>query len=191
MRAAAQMDTEEFNNIIKADWGHISHPKVRLYIGKFFERTRIANKIAAKVHGNYGVYLVSIEVKGKETHSACSCYVGKGGGCHHCYALAHTFLNSPDSFTVVERKTLPKTPSLEDVADYLRGVTLDDLLKELKTAGTAQKDFAETIGMNPRHLSSIKASELRNRFYNELGATKLACLWMIEHSRRSRKSRRK
>lgn len=191
MSATAQMDLNELKNIIEANWSRISHPKVRLYIGKFFERTRTDNKIAAKVHGNYGVYLVSIEVKDTGTRSACSCYVGKGGGCHHCSALAHTFLNSPDSFKVIERKTLQRTPALEDISDYLRGVTLDELLKELKASGIAQKDFAEAIGMNPRHLSSIKSSELRNRFYNELGATKLACLWMIEHSSRSRKSRRK
>jgi uncharacterized Zn finger protein len=191
MSATAQMDASEFKNIIEADWGRITYHKVRLYIGKFFERTRTENKIAAKVHGNYGVYLVSIEVKDKGTRSACSCYIGKGGGCHHCYALAHTFLNSPDSFKVIERKRLPKTPALEDISDYLRGTTLEELLKELKAAGIAQKDFADIIGMNPRHLSSIKSSELRNRFYNELGATKLPCLWLIEHTKPARKGRRK
>jgi hypothetical protein len=191
MSAAAPMGTGELKDIIEAGWSHISHPKVRRYVGKFFERTRTGNKIAAKVHGNYGVYLVSIEAKDKGTRSACSCYVGKGGGCHHCYALAHTFLNSPDSFKVIERKALPKKPALEDISDYLQGATLDELLKELKAAGVAQKDFAESIGMNPRHLSSIKSSELRNRYYNELGATKLACLWVIEHIKPARKSSRK
>jgi uncharacterized Zn finger protein len=191
MSATAQIDTGEFKNMIEADWGHISHPKVRLYIGKFFERTRTENKIAAKVHGNHGVYLVSIEVKDKGTRSACSCYIGKGGGCHHCYALAHTFFNSPDSFKIIERKMLPKVVALEDISDYLKGTTLDELLRELKAAGVAQKDFAESVGMNPRHLSSIKSSELRNRYYHELGATKLACLWMIERFTRAGKSRRK
>ncbi|HEY0543925.1 MAG TPA: hypothetical protein VGC91_00900 [Pyrinomonadaceae bacterium] len=191
MSATAQIDTGEFKNMIEADWGRISHPKVRLYIGKFFERTRTENKIAAKVHGNHGVYLVSIEVKDKGTRSACSCYIGKDGGCHHCYALAHTFLNRPDSFKIIERKTLPKVVALEDISDYLKGTTLDELLKELKAAGVTQKDFAESVGMNPRHLSSIKSSELRNRYYHELGATKLACLWMIERFTRAGKSRRK
>ncbi len=191
MSTTAQTDADEFKNIIEAGWRHISHPKVRRYIGKFFERTRTGNKIAAKVHGNYGVYLVSIEAKDKGTRSACSCYIGKGGGCHHCYALAHTFLNSPDSFKVIERKMLPKKPALEDISDYLQSTTLDELLKELKAAGIAQKNFAESIGMNPRHLSSIKSSELRNRYYNELGATKLACLWVFEHTRPIRKSSRK
>jgi uncharacterized Zn finger protein len=186
-----QTDFDQLKTVIEADWPGEPGEKVRRYVGKFFERTRTENKIAAKVHGNHGVYLVSIEVKEEGTRSACSCYIGKGGGCHHCYALARTFLNHPDSFKAAEKKELRKVKSLEDVDAYLRGTTLDELLKELKAAGVAQKDFAESIGMNPRHLSSIKSSELRNRYYNELGATKLACLWMIEHTSRARKSRRK
>jgi uncharacterized Zn finger protein len=188
---APETGVDELKNIIEANWPPTAHLKVQRYVGKFFERSRTGNKIAAKVHGNYGVYIVSIQVKGKEAHSACSCYIGKGGGCHHCNALAGTFLNSPDSFKVVEKKELRKVMSLEDVGAYLRGTTLDELLKKLKAAGVAQKDFADIIGMNPRHLSSIKSGELRNRFYNELGATKLACLWMFEHTKSARKSRRK
>jgi hypothetical protein len=189
MSVTTPMDENEFKAIIEADWGQIFHPKVRLYIGKFFERTRTGNKLAAKVHGNYGVYRVSIEVKGKETRGACSCYVG--GGCHHCSALAHTFLKSPDSFAVIKRKTLRKVTRLEDVSAYLQGTTLDELLGKLKAAGVTQKDFCAAIGMNPRHLSSVKSSELSNRYYKELGAIKLACLWMIELANRPGKSRRK
>ena len=191
MSATPQTDVDELKTIIEAHWRHASHPKVQRYVGKFFGRTRTANKIAAKVNGNYGVYLVSIEAKEQGTRSACSCYIGKGGGCHHCQALARTFLNHPASFQIVERKPLRKIATPEEIADYLRGTTLEELLKDLKAAGIKQKDFAESIGMNPRHLSSIKSSELRNRYYNELGATKLACLWMIEHSKRSGKKSRK
>jgi uncharacterized Zn finger protein len=186
-----QTDGDELKKIIEGDWHYAAHPKIQRYVGKFFERIRTENKITAKVHGNYGVYTASIKVQGKETQSACSCYIGKGGGCHHCAALARTFLNQPDSFTLVEKKELRQVRSLADVDAYLRGTTLDELLRELKAAGVAQKDFADIIGMNPRHLSSIKSSELRNHYYNELGATKLACLWVIEHTRHSRKNRRK
>jgi hypothetical protein len=35
--------------------------------------------------------------------------------------------------------------------------------------------------MTTRHLGAIKSAELRNHFFHELGATKLACLWVIEH----------
>ena len=70
---------------------------------------------------------------------------------------------------------------LTDVRAYLDSVTLDALLTQLKAKGITQKAFAEQIGMNTRHLSVIKASELRNHYFNELGATKLACLWMLDH----------
>lgn len=191
MSSTAQTEVDELKCVIEARWPYASHPKAQRYVGEFFERTRTENKLAAKVNGNHGVYLVSIEVKEQGTRSACSCYIGKGGGCHHCQALARTFLNNPESFTAVEKKARRKIATPEDVADYLRGTTLEELLKDLKAAGIEQKDFAESIGMNPRHLSSIKSSELRNRYYNELGATKLACLWMIEHSKRAGKNSRK
>ena len=58
---------------------------------------------------------------------------------------------------------------------------LEFLLQALKVKGISQKQLAESMGMNPRHLSAIKSSELRHRYFNELGATKLACLWMLEH----------
>jgi hypothetical protein len=67
------------------------------------------------------------------------------------------------------------------VGSYLERVTLDSLLLELKSKGMSQKAFAETIGMSTRHLSTIKSSELRNRCFHELGATKLACMWFLEH----------
>jgi hypothetical protein len=35
--------------------------------------------------------------------------------------------------------------------------------------------------MNPRHLTAIKSSEARHRYFHELGATKLAVLWVIEN----------
>jgi hypothetical protein len=35
--------------------------------------------------------------------------------------------------------------------------------------------------MNPRHLTAVKSKELRNRYFNELGAIKLASLWVLEH----------
>jgi len=51
-------------------------------------------------------------------------------------------------------------------------------------AEITQKALAEGMGMNPRHLTAIKSSELRNRYFNELGATKLACLWVLEHCKK-------
>jgi uncharacterized Zn finger protein len=124
---------------------------------------------------------VSVQVEGQRLSSACSCYIGKGGDCHHCHALALTFLSDPDAFQEIRPKTLNQIQSLPELEEYMQGTTLDALLRELKVKGITQKAFAASIGMNPRHLTAIKSSELRNRYYNELGATKLACLWVLEH----------
>jgi uncharacterized Zn finger protein len=113
-------------------------------------------------------------------NSACSCYIGKHGYCHHCAALALTYLNDPASFQEIKPKPLTTLKELADLHEYLQGTTLDALLQELKAHGITQKAFAQAIGMSSRHLSAVKSSELRNRFYHELGATKLACLWVLE-----------
>ncbi|MCB0214903.1 MAG: hypothetical protein KDJ52_36525, partial [Anaerolineae bacterium] len=70
--------------------------------------------------------------------------------------------------------------ALADLPEYLRSVTLDELIQALKKKGISQKAFAESIGMSSQKLSAIKSSEKRNRYFHELGATKLACLWVLE-----------
>ena len=71
--------------------------------------------------------------------------------------------------------------TLNGLRSYLKGVRLETLLDELKAKGISRKAFAESMGMNPRHLSAIQSSEARHHYYNELGATKVACLWVLEH----------
>ena len=179
-----QTDIDSLTSAIQSAWPQEPSTKAIRYIGKFFDRSRTGKKITAKVHGNYGVYTVSIDAKKANLKSACSCYIGKGGFCHHCAALAFAFLGDPHSFKPIKQKRLNQVHTIDDVELYLKAETLDSLLQELKAQGVTQKEFAESIGMNPRHLSAIKSSESRNRYYNELGATKLACLWMIEHFKR-------
>jgi uncharacterized Zn finger protein len=153
--------------------------KTKRYIGQFFNRTRLGTKIAAQVVGNHGTYTVSIRVDEQRVASACSCYIGKHG-CHHSAALAITFLKEPASFQEIKTRSLAAVQELAELSEYLRGVTLDALLQELKAHSITQKAFADAIGMSSRHLSAVKSSELRNHFYHELGATKLACLWVLE-----------
>lgn len=179
----SQKDVTALLEALRSDWSQPLNAKAQRYVSKFFERQRTGRKISGKVVGNHGTYTVSVEAKDKTTTSACSCYIGASGFCHHCQALASTFLNEPESFTEVKRKTRQSVKTLEDVAGYLQGVTLDALLQELKAHGITQKQMAESIGMSPRHLTAIKSSERRHRYFHELGATKLACLWMIEHFR--------
>ncbi len=174
-------DLDILHTAIKRRWSLVPSSKAKRYVNAFSTATRSGTKITAKVVGNHGTYTVSIQVAEQDLTSACSCYIGKHGSCHHCAALAITFLNDSSVFKVVKQKQVKQVQTLDDVRAYLQSMTLDALLKELKTQGMTQKAFAESIGMNTRHLSAIKSSELRHRSFNELGATKLACLWVLEH----------
>lgn|SRR5262249_32239676 len=185
----SQKDITALTEAIQTDWNHPVSAKAKRYVSQFFNRTRTGRTIVGNVIGNHGTYTVSIEAKGKTTSSACSCYIGAAGSCHHCQALAATFLKEPKSFTAVQRKTRKGVKALDDVRPYLKGVKLDTLLGELKAEGISQKQVAESIGMNPRHLAAIKTSELRHRYFNELGATKLACLWVLERFRAGNRER--
>ncbi len=133
------------------------------------------------MEGNHGAYVVSIDAGSGRVSSACSCFIGKGGHCHHCEALAHTFLRNSGAFQEIQPPAREAIRSLADVQAYLQDVTLETLLAELKANGITQTAFAASIGMSTRHLSAVKSSEHRNHFFNELGSTKLACLWVLEH----------
>jgi uncharacterized Zn finger protein len=175
------LDLDAFRESVRFRWPLAPSAKARPYVNAFFDTERRGTRIIGKVVGNHGTYTVSIHGSAPNLPSACSCYIGKYGYCHHCEALACTFLNDPGLFREIQLKQPQRLPNLTDVGSYLEGVTLDSLLVELKSKGMSQKAFAETIGMSTRHLSTIKSSELRNRYFHELGATKLACLWFLEH----------
>ncbi len=156
-------------------------PKVMQYVGKFFNGEVAGQKISARVVGNYGTYRVTLSAKENRIDSACSCYIGKHGGCHHCSALAITFVKSSESFRVIEPQARKGVRTLEELERYLKSTTLEELILQLKAHGIKQSEFADSIGMASRHLSAVKSSEGRNRYFYELGATKLACLWVLEN----------
>ena len=185
-----QKNNEDLIPIIRSGWPRSAGDKAKPYVGQFFDRVRTDNKITAKVEGNHGIYRVSIKVKDNETDSACSCYIGRDGYCHHCHALALTFIKDPESFTIIRKKKLTSVRTLEQLETYLKQTKLDTLLEDMRSRGITNKEFAERIGMNPRHLSSINSCEKRNMIYHELGATKLACLWVIEHLAKKPKKKR-
>ncbi|MFN0124296.1 MAG: SWIM zinc finger domain-containing protein [Blastocatellia bacterium] len=178
-------DSPEIRQIktrLRANWNLKSEPttKTGAYVDKFYARKRTGMKITACVVGNHGEYTVSIEVRDKDIRSGCGCYIGRDGGCHHCVALAYTFLQDAASFTEIIHPPRKALRTLDALAAYLEGVTLESLLDELKEKGITQKALAESIGMSSRHMSAVKSSELRNHYFHELGATKLACLWALE-----------
>ncbi|MGH9752737.1 MAG: hypothetical protein ACREA2_08125 [Blastocatellia bacterium] len=180
-RAKKVSEVEEIREAILRNEWHISgHEKVARYVGRFFDRQRTGKKIVAKVVGNHGTYTVSLAVQNGRANGSCSCYVGRGG-CHHCVALAKTFLGDPESFVAVIRKKRTSIRTLDGLASYLEGITLDELAEKMKERGITQTAFAESVGMSPRHLTAIKSSEARHRYFHELGVTKLAVLWVIEN----------
>jgi hypothetical protein len=174
-------DIETLQTAIQSHWPGPPGEKAARYVSHFFDGTRTGTKIVAKVEGNHGIYTVSINASQDGFTSACSCYIGKGGYCHHCVALGHTFLCNPDSFREIQIIPREAVGGLPDLPAYLAGVTLEELLAQLKAHGITQKAFAEGIGMSPRHLGAIKSAEARSHFFHELGATKLAALWVVEH----------
>ena len=177
----ADSDLDLLQTALKRRWSWVPSKKAKGYVNAFFATERRGTKIIAKVVGNHGTYTVSIHLDPQGLTSACSCYIGKHGYCHHCEALAITFVRDPSLFQVVTPKQRKDVRNLMDVQAYLQSVTLETLLSQLKEKGITQKAFAEQIGMNTRHLAAIKSSELRHHYFNELGATKLACLWVLEH----------
>jgi len=181
--ALSNSDLEILTKSIQKNWSSPIGDKAKVYVGQFTNRFRIGTKIVANVVGNHGTYTVSIQASTEFTvTSACSCYIGNGGFCHHCAALAKTFLKAPESFVEKVAKQLAEVRELSEITEFLESVTLESLIAQLKEKGITKKVFAASIGMSTQHLSAVKSSELRNRFYHELGATKLACLWMLEHS---------
>src|SRR6266545_5598317 len=94
---------------------------------------------------------------------------------------ARTFLENPSAFKAVKSKQAKDVHDLTDVRAYVARVPLDTWFSQLKAQGITQKAFAEQIGRPTRHLAAMKSSELRHHYCNELGATKLACVWMLEH----------
>jgi hypothetical protein len=58
-----ETDIEVLVSTIQSFWNLLPSDKAHRYIGRFFERSRIGKKIVAKVHGNYGIYTVSIDIK--------------------------------------------------------------------------------------------------------------------------------
>jgi uncharacterized Zn finger protein len=178
-----EQDVHALQQAIQKGWprSYFDGPKVKRYVGKFWNRQRRERKITAVVKGNHGDYTVTIEAQEGGVWSTCSCYKGKHGNCHHCVALGLTFLAEPESFVVIGKVAKTAVTDLDTLQAYLNSVTLDELMKQLRQRGMTQKAFCESIGMTSRHLSAVKSSELRNRHFHELGATKLAVLWVLEH----------
>src|SRR5215831_15695616 len=105
---------------IKRQWSRVPSQKAKPYVNAFFAAVRTETKITAKVVGNHGTYTVSMQLDPHGLTSACSCYIGRHGHCHHCEALAITFLREPGQFKIVKPKPVKAVKSLADVAGALQ-----------------------------------------------------------------------
>ena len=105
-------DIKTLTTSIQRHWPHEPGVKAKRYVGQFFNRTRLGTKISAQVEGNHGTYTVSIQAEKEGVASACSYYIGKGGYCHHCDALAATFLDDAGNFREVKSRKLDNVQSL-------------------------------------------------------------------------------
>lgn len=130
---------------------HADSPKVKRYVGQFWDRQRRERKITAVVQGNHGDYTVAIEAQEAGIWSACSCYIGKRRYCHHCAALGLTFLAEPDSFVVIEKvaKTAVTDEILSKVVD--RGLNKGSVLVNINNISMIlrrhiRQDFGLTVG---------------------------------------------
>lgn len=117
---------ETLQTVLRSHWSHAPSAKAGRYVGQFYALEHTGERISGKVEGNHGTYRVSIQTDGERViSSACSCYIGKHGYCHHCEALAHTYLQNPGAFVVVTAKERGDLGKLNDVYDYLKTTTLE------------------------------------------------------------------
>jgi uncharacterized Zn finger protein len=111
----ADTEIEQLHTAIKRHWPRVPSKKAQPYVNAFSARVRSGTNITAKVVGNHGTYTVSIQLDTQGLTSACSCYIGKHGSCHHCEALALTFVQDPSLFQVVTPKQRKDVRTLTDV----------------------------------------------------------------------------
>ena len=181
------MDIEELKRIIDKNFSKFSTDgKTGSYIGRFFDGEIKNNKIVGYVDGNHGEYKVSLNVVGESVDDQCSCYIGKNG-CHHTIALAYTFLKNSEKFEIIKEVKRIRLNTLEKIRDYLDYVTLEDLTNQMNELGLTQADLAKATGTSSAHISAVKRSEARNRYFKELGVIKMACLWMIDNAKKIKK----
>src|SRR5690348_5330683 len=112
--ALAQLQTA-----IKRQWSRVPSHKAKPYVNAFVAAVRTDTKVTAKVVGNHGTYTVSMQLDTHGLTSACSCYIGKHGHCHHCEALAITFLADPSAFKIVKSRQIKEVRQLTDIRAYL------------------------------------------------------------------------
>jgi methionyl-tRNA synthetase len=129
---------ETVKQILRIRWQRTTSPKTQKYINQFFDIFTVRGGLYAKVEGNHGTYRVAIFQYNDQIDATCSCYIGKNGYCHHCEALARTFLLNPTGITAIPTHHVvdvlaATTP--QQINDYIRSTALDEIIHELERQG--------------------------------------------------------
>ncbi|WP_141509057.1 helix-turn-helix domain-containing protein [Candidatus Chloroploca asiatica] len=180
---------ETVAQLLQSRWQGAPSPKTQKYINTFFDIFTLRNGLYAKVQGNHGVYRVSIFEYNDQIDATCSCYIGKHGYCHHCEALARTFL--------LDATTIPPVPAYhiadvrtattpEQINQYIRSTALAELLQELERNRISIKSVAASLGVSPQRIRALIKKEQHQGVVDELTPIKLSCLWLLDQLNREK-----
>jgi hypothetical protein len=81
---------------------------------------------------------------------------------------------------------IPQFDNLDELEDYLEGITLEELLEECRRRGITQKRLAKMFRLPANFLTVVKSSERKGHYFNFIGACKLACLYVLSMSEQTK-----
>ncbi|MBE7554290.1 MAG: hypothetical protein HS126_24790 [Anaerolineales bacterium] len=140
-----QTDVEVLKEALQRHWPGQPDNKARGYVGQFLMERAWEQKFQPR----WRVITAFTPCQSESTSEESLLLVvviGKHGYCHHCAALALTFLNDPASFSEIKTKPLAAVQGLAELTEYLHSVTLDELLQELKARGITRKPLPKALG---------------------------------------------
>ena len=149
---------------IRAQWRAAPSEKAKRYMGQFFETTRSDRRSPARCMATMAPTSCPSSPQRTACRPAVAAISAKAAFATIAKRWRTRSSESPQIFREVQPTAREAIRSLADLQAYLQGVTLETLLAELKANGITQTAFAASIGMNTRHLSAVKSSELRNHF---------------------------
>jgi predicted XRE-type DNA-binding protein len=174
-------------HLLQNRWQGGISPKAQKYVNVFFDVFALRGGLYAKVEGNHGVYRVSLFHFNNQIDATCSCYIGKSGYCHHCEALARTFLLNPTSIPTIPAYQLADISAAatpEQIYHFTRSAALAEILQELERNRVSIKSVAESMGLSPQRIRALMKKEQQQGILDELIPLKLASIWLLGHLNR-------
>jgi hypothetical protein len=164
---------------LRKSFGEETWRRAQEYVGAFYATEAGPREIRGSVTGHGDTYSTFLRRVGGYLECACSCPAADDMNCKHAAALGLTYLRGPASFKAMAGKNRTEIRAMGDVSKFLKGTTLDDLVKQLQDRGVTQKQVIEILGINQGLFGSAKRLEKRGRRYGFLNACKLACAYLL------------